>query len=85
MTRVYSSVLYWSDGEFFLPWEKKKTAWLYLDNFFRQKQVFQEVAGAASATQNSDESALLSGTDEIETANAAKQPRILLSASQWER
>ena len=46
---------------------------------------FEGVAGAASATQISDESALLSGTDEIETANAAKQPRTLLSASQWER
>jgi hypothetical protein len=36
--------------EYFFSLERKKTAWLYLDNFFAKKQVFQEVAGRRPCT-----------------------------------
>ena len=40
MTCVRSGVLRRSDGVFFLPSEKKKTAWRHLDTFFCQKTGF---------------------------------------------
>ena len=40
MTWVHSGVLRRSDGVFFLPLEKKKTTWHYLDTFFLPKNRF---------------------------------------------